>query len=644
MLTRMAIVAIGLASATPAMALTCYCGVAACTMSTLIDAINAAPAACTLPVSGTTVDGTLNLRYAALGVTLTSFTLGSGVTHWNGDLIFGGQSMTVDITGLTHLNGTLGKFGSTSDALTLIAPNLERASDIKVTSSLTFTFLALVSVGIAAPGVSVVAGSELQVDSSSSTPSTFPLLTTIGGQVSCGSNKCTSASTFPALTTIEGNLGTFSGGNLFPALVNVTGDYEYPTYYNSTAWTPLLTTVGGNANLQLDPNTDPTKWPPLETVKGGLIVKAYKGFSTHNPLTTLSVPGVSVGYVYVNFYETGAASAVTELIFPNLTTITGEFTTASVTNKAEVNFWGMRDVVDLRLEALTSVNASLSLNRKVWSHDGLSATPPPADTTPLNVHVQCISAMQTWFSNWFGGDAKTACPSGCAYCTSSGGGSPQAPTATTVNTVQLQMAVAACFAEDPSGNCLCPTSSKCGVLSGPISAWDFTGNNLNMESLFQGRTTFNQPIGSWDVSGATSMKKMFRNASSFNQPIGGWDTSSVTDMTEMFAGATAFARDISGWDVDQVTTHTDMFDGADAFNAKYTCTGPKCSGDPKSKLSSGQVAGIAVGCVAFASVVVIVACLKRRRRANDKLRARLGIAPAGVASQQPQPQIIIVQQ
>lgn len=212
-----------------------------------------------------------------------------------------------------------------------------------------------------------------------------------------------------------------------------------------------------------------------------------------------------------------------------------------------------------------------------------------------------------------------------------------------MTSVTLGAAVTACFNEDAAGNCQC-SGAGCGVLSGAISSWRFTGTNLNMDSLFEGRTTFNQPIGSWDVSGATSMSKMFKNASSFNQPIGSWNTGSVTNMTQMFAGASSFARDISGWDVDQVTSYDAMFDGATAFNAKYTCNGPKCSGDSwLDKLSDAEIAGIAVGCVAFVTILIVVVCVRRRRRANDKLRARLGIAPGG-APAPPPPRIIVVQQ
>ena len=40
------------------------------------------------------------------------------------------------------------------------------------------------------------------------------------------------------------------------------------------------------------------------------------------------------------------------------------------------------------------------------------------------------------------------------------------------------------------------------------------------------------------MSNVTDMSNMFEEATSFDQPIGNWDVSSVTDMGNMFLGAT----------------------------------------------------------------------------------------------------------
>ena len=98
-----------------------------------------------------------------------------------------------------------------------------------------------------------------------------------------------------------------------------------------------------------------------------------------------------------------------------------------------------------------------------------------------------------------------------------------------------------------------------------ISSWD-TSSVTNMGSMFQGASSFNQDISSWDTSSVTNINIMFASATSFDQDISSWDTSSVTTMASMFNGASSFNQDISSWDTSSVTSMSSMFRQASSFN------------------------------------------------------------------------------
>lgn len=99
----------------------------------------------------------------------------------------------------------------------------------------------------------------------------------------------------------------------------------------------------------------------------------------------------------------------------------------------------------------------------------------------------------------------------------------------------------------------------------PLSNWD-VGTVTNMEYMFYGAVSFNQSLNSWIVSKVTNMNHMFQATSLFNQPLSNWDVQAVTTMKYMFAGAYYFNQSLSTWDVSHVTDMSFMFSEAISFN------------------------------------------------------------------------------
>ena len=63
-----------------------------------------------------------------------------------------------------------------------------------------------------------------------------------------------------------------------------------------------------------------------------------------------------------------------------------------------------------------------------------------------------------------------------------------------------------------------------------------------MVGMFDRASSFNQPLGNWDVSNVENMKWVFSEAISFNQDISDWNVSSVSDFYDMFETPNALSE------------------------------------------------------------------------------------------------------
>jgi len=98
-----------------------------------------------------------------------------------------------------------------------------------------------------------------------------------------------------------------------------------------------------------------------------------------------------------------------------------------------------------------------------------------------------------------------------------------------------------------------------------MNDWDVS-EVTNMNSLFNGLSTFNENISKWNVSKVKDMSNMFVGCSEFNQDLSSWVVSKVENMSNMFAGCSKFNQDLSNWIVSNVENMSNMFVGCSEFN------------------------------------------------------------------------------
>ena len=85
------------------------------------------------------------------------------------------------------------------------------------------------------------------------------------------------------------------------------------------------------------------------------------------------------------------------------------------------------------------------------------------------------------------------------------------------------------------------------------------------EAMLREMVENEQDVTKLATTKVTDMKFMFYENSTFNQPIGNWDVSNVTNMAYMFGDATSYNQDLSSWSVDGVTQCLQFSDGATSW-------------------------------------------------------------------------------
>jgi hypothetical protein len=114
-----------------------------------------------------------------------------------------------------------------------------------------------------------------------------------------------------------------------------------------------------------------------------------------------------------------------------------------------------------------------------------------------------------------------------------------------------------------------------------IGAWTFDNSYVgtSVDSMFNGASAFNNggspSISGWNISGFYALSYMFKNATSFNQPIGSWNLDGLQykRITNMLENADAFDQDLSNWNVSNVTNATNfMYNASGLSTTNYDRT------------------------------------------------------------------------
>lgn len=110
--------------------------------------------------------------------------------------------------------------------------------------------------------------------------------------------------------------------------------------------------------------------------------------------------------------------------------------------------------------------------------------------------------------------------------------------------------------------------SRCTIYNQPLPTSFTTANVTSMNAMFFNCAAYNQPfpVG---FTPAADLSSMFQGASSFNQNISTWNTSAVSNMASMFSGATAFNQNIGSFNIAATTIMLNIFLNSGISKANY---------------------------------------------------------------------------
>ena len=119
--------------------------------------------------------------------------------------------------------------------------------------------------------------------------------------------------------------------------------------------------------------------------------------------------------------------------------------------------------------------------------------------------------------------------------------------------------------------------SNCDSFNQDLGSWDMS-SVTSLSQFMYGSAIFNNAstgsINSWDMSSCTSFYRAFRSTGQFNQPIGGWtmNTSSNYNCNEMLRQNSVFDQSLAGWNISKLSNGTNFLNGGALSTNNYDAT------------------------------------------------------------------------